>query len=156
MNVAVSATLSFNNAMASLSDFLFSGLFPKYPGLRIAYSEGQIGWLPYVLERADDVWKEHEGWMKTSRTVPEPPSTYYHGHVFGCFFRDRHGLESLHRIGVENVTFETDFPHSDTTWPHTQRVVEEMFAGLDDETTYKLLRGNAINMLSLERDLAPA
>jgi predicted TIM-barrel fold metal-dependent hydrolase len=153
--LAVSATLSFNNAMASLSDFLFSGLFPKYPGLRIAYSEGQIGWLPYVLERADDVWKEHEGWMKTSRTVPEPPSTYYHGHVFGCFFRDRHGLESLHRIGVDNVTFETDYPHSDTTWPHTQKVVEEMFAGLDEVTTYKLLRGNAIDMLSLERDKEP-
>ena len=93
--------------------------------------------------------------MGISRTVPEPPSTYYHGHVFGCFFRDRHGLESLHRIGVDNVTFETDFPHSDTTWPHTQRVVEEMFAGLDEVTIYKILRGNAIDMLGLEKDPAP-
>jgi predicted TIM-barrel fold metal-dependent hydrolase len=153
--LAVTATLTFNNAMASLSDFLFSGIFPRFPNLRIAYSEGQIGWLPYVLERADDVWREHEGWMNTSKQVPELPSTYYHGHVFGCFFRDPHGLESLHRIGVDNVTFETDFPHTDTTWPHTRKIVEDMIVGLSDETVYKILRGNAIRMLSLERDLAP-
>jgi predicted TIM-barrel fold metal-dependent hydrolase len=153
--LAVQATLTFNNAMASLSDFLFSGVLPRFPNLRIAYSEGQIGWLPYVLERADDVWREHEGWMNTSLQVPEPPTTYYHGHVFGCFFRDPHGLESLHRIGVDNVTFETDFPHTDTTWPHTKKIVEEMIVGLPDDTVYKILRGNAIRMLSLELDLAP-
>lgn len=58
--VAVAATLSFGNAMASLADFLFSGVLVRHPGLRLAYSEGQIGWLPYVLERADDVGLEHQ------------------------------------------------------------------------------------------------
>ena len=120
--IAVTATLTFNNAMASLADYLFSGLFVKYPNLRVAYSEGQIGWLPYVLERADDVWETHDGWMHTRQRVPEPPSTYYHDHVFGCFFRDNHGLKSLYEIGVNNVTYETDYPHTDTTWPHTTRV----------------------------------
>ena len=150
--VAVAASLSFNNAMASLADWLFSGRLVKFPRLKLAYSEGQIGWLPYALERMDDVWLEHRAWAGVQDIVPEPPSTYFHRQVFGCFFRDRHGLESLGTIGVDNVTFETDYPHTDSTWPHTKKVAEEMFEGLDDETVYKIVRGNAIRMLSLPLD----
>ncbi|HEY5244615.1 MAG TPA: amidohydrolase family protein, partial [Acidimicrobiales bacterium] len=76
--VAVSATLSFGNAMASLADFLFSGVLVRFPDLRLAYSEGQIGWLPYILERADDVWSEHRAWGGVRDIVPEPPSSYYY------------------------------------------------------------------------------
>src|SRR5947209_9234043 len=101
--VAVAASLSFNNAMASLCDFLFSGVLVRFPKLKLAYSEGQIGWLPYILERADDVWREHRAWGGVKDIVPEPPSTYYYRQVFGCFFRDRHGLESLHRVGIDNT-----------------------------------------------------
>jgi len=151
--IAVTATLTFNNAMGSLADYLFSGLFAKYPNLRVAYSEGQIGWIPYVLERADDVWATHDGWMHTRKRVPEPPSTYFADHVFGCFFRDDHGLRSIHEIGVNNVTYETDYPHTDTTWPHTGELVEKMMAGVPDELVYKILRGNALNMLSLDENL---
>ena len=124
--VAVAATLSFNNAMASLSDLLFSGVLVRFPTLKLAYSEGQIGWLPYVLERADDVWRDHRAWGGVKELVPEPPSTYYYDHVFGCFFSDRHGLESLDRVGVDNITFETDYPHTDSTWPDTKKIAEDM------------------------------
>ena len=92
----------------------------RFPELKLAYSEGQIGWIPYILERADDVWREHRAWGGVKDIVPEPPSTYYYRQVYGCFFRDVHGLESLHRVGVDNMTFETDYPHTDSTWPHTQ------------------------------------
>jgi predicted TIM-barrel fold metal-dependent hydrolase len=148
--VAVAATLSFNNAMASLCDWLFSGILVKHPNLKLAYSEGQIGWLPYCLERADDVWMEHRAWAGVKDLVPEPPSSYFRKQVYGCFFRDRHGLESLASIGVDNVTFETDYPHTDSTWPHTKKVAEEMMQGLSAETVYKIVRGNAIKMLSLD------
>jgi predicted TIM-barrel fold metal-dependent hydrolase len=147
---AVQATLSFNNAMASLSDFLFSGVLVRFPRLKLAYSEGQIGWIPYILERADDVWREHRAWGGVKDVVPEPPSTYYYRQVFGCFFRDRHGLESLHRVGIDNTTFETDYPHTDSTWPDTKRVAEEMMAGLPDDVVSKIVRGNAIRMLELD------
>ena len=149
---AVGATLSFGNAMSSLSDFLFSGVLVRHPRLRLAYSEGQIGWMPYILERADDVWLQHRAWGGVQDLVPEPPSTYFHRQVFGCFFRDRHGLESLHRIGVDNVTFETDYPHTDSTWPDSRKIFEEQVAGLDDETVWKLARGNAIRILRLGLD----
>jgi len=150
--VAVTATLSFGNAMASLSDFLFSGVFGRFPTLKVAYSEGQIGWLPYILERADDVWTDHRAWAEVKDIIPEPPSTYYFKHVFGCFFKDRHGLESLDRIGVDNVTFETDYPHTDSTWPETKAVATQLVKGLPDDVVYKIMRGNAIRMLKLDLD----
>jgi predicted TIM-barrel fold metal-dependent hydrolase len=146
---AVQATLSFGNAMSSMSDFLFSGVLVRFPDLRLAYSEGQIGWIPYLLERADDVWQEHRAWGGVRDRVPEPPSTYYFRQIFGCFFRDRHGLSSLAEVGVDNITFETDYPHTDSTWPNTKEVAEKMFAGLDDESIEKICRGNAIRMLGL-------
>ncbi len=147
---AVAATLSFGNAMSSMSDFLFSGVLVRFPELRLAYSEGQIGWIPYILERADDVWMEHRAWGGVRDIVPEPPSTYYYRQIFGCFFRDQHGLRSLDEVGVDNITFETDYPHTDSTWPDTKEVAEKMFSGLDDETIHKIVRGNAIRMLSLD------
>jgi predicted TIM-barrel fold metal-dependent hydrolase len=149
---AVAATLSFNNAMASLSDFLFSGVLVRFPTLKLAYSEGQVGWIPYVLERADNVWRDHRAWVGVKDIVPDPPSTYYYRQVFGCFFKDRHGLESLDRVGVDNITFETDYPHTDSTWPETKKIATEMMADLDDAAVYKIVRGNAIRMLCLDTD----
>ncbi len=86
----------------------------------------------------------------TGSTVPQPPSSYYYRQVYGCFFKDFHGVESLARVGVDNVTFETDYPHADSTWPHTKKLAEEMFAGLDAETVHKVVRGNAIRLLGLD------
>jgi predicted TIM-barrel fold metal-dependent hydrolase len=147
--VAVAATLSFGNAMASLTDFLFSGVLIRFPRLVLAYSEGQIGWLPYILERADDVWREHRAWGGVKDIVPEPPSTYFHRQVYGCFFRDQHGLDSLGVIGADRITFETDYPHTDSTWPDTRAVAEHMVRGLGDDDVFRIMRGNAMQMLGL-------
>lgn len=149
---AVNATLSFNNSFASLTDFLFSGVFIRFENLKVAYSEGQIGWVPYLLERADDVWMQHRAWGGVKDKIPNPPSTYYYDHVYCCFFRDRHGLVSLDVVGEDNITFETDYPHTDSSWPDTKEIAENMFAGLTDEQIYKAVRGNAIRMLGLEPD----
>jgi predicted TIM-barrel fold metal-dependent hydrolase len=150
--VAVAATLSFNNAMASMSDWLFSGKLVEFPDLKLAYSEGQIGWIPYILERADTVWEEHRAWAGVKDLVPEPPSTYYYRNMYGCFFRDQHGIDSLDKVGVDNVTFETDYPHTDSTWPDTKQVATELMAGVPDDAVEKIMRGNAIRMLSLALD----
>ncbi|HXH55884.1 amidohydrolase family protein [Iamia sp.] len=149
---AVAASLSFNNAMASMSDWLFSGNLVTYPSLKLAYSEGQIGWIPYILERVDDVWSEHRAWGGVKDLIPEPPSSYYYRNMFGCFFRDQHGIDSLDKVGVDNITFETDYPHTDSTWPNTKEVATELMLGVADEDVYKIMRGNAIRMLALDLD----
>ena len=125
----MAATLSFNNAMASMSDWLFSGKLVQFPDVKLAYSEGQIGWIPYILERADTVWEEHRAWGGVKDLVPEPPSTYYYRQMYGCFFRDQHGIDSLDKVGVDNITFETDYPHTDSTWPNTKAVATELMRG---------------------------
>jgi predicted TIM-barrel fold metal-dependent hydrolase len=143
--------LSFNNSMASLADFLFSGVLVRFPELKLAYSEGQIGWIPYALERADNTWEYHSNWTRAKETIPDPPSTYYRGRIFGCFTNDMHGVASIAAVGEDNICFETDYPHTDTTWPFTHEEVERMTAALSDEQRYKVLRGNAIRMLDLDR-----
>ena len=143
--------LSFNNSMASLADFLFSGVLVRFPELKLAYSEGQIGWIPYALERADNMWEYHSNWTRAKETIPEPPSTYYWGRIFGCFTNDVHGMASIDEVGEDNICFETDYPHTDTTWPFAREEAERMTASLTDEQRYKVLRGNAIRMLDLDR-----
>jgi predicted TIM-barrel fold metal-dependent hydrolase len=150
--LGVTVTIGFGNCMNSLADFLFSGKLAQFPGLKLSYAEGQIGWIPYLLERADDVWHQHRAWIGGGpRTASsEPPSTYYYRQVFGCFFRDRHGLASLDACGEDNVMFEVDYPHSDSTWPDTKAVALEIMAGLPDATVAKLVRTNAIKLLGLD------
>ena len=146
---AVGSTLTFANSCYSLIDWLMSGVFTRFPRLQIAYSEGSIGWLPYVLHRADVVWEENRGWGGIGDTVTEPPSELFRKHVYGCFFDDPHGLRSLDEIGEDNVTYESDYPHSDSTWPNTRSIAEEQMKHLDRATVEKIVRGNAIRMLHL-------
>jgi predicted TIM-barrel fold metal-dependent hydrolase len=143
--------LGFYNSMASLGDYLFSGVLVRHPTLKLAYSEGQIGWIPYALERADNVWEYHAAWTKTKDTIPERPSSYYRGRVFGCFTTDHHGIASIAEVGEDNICFETDYPHTDTTWPFVREEAAKALAGLTDAQRYKILRGNAIRMLELDR-----
>ena len=147
---AVGSTLTFANSAYSLVDWLMSGVFTRFPKLVIAYSEGQIGWLPYVLERADIVWEENRGWGGVADKVLEPPSELFRKHVYGCFFNDAHGLRSLEEIGVDNVTYESDYPHSDSTWPDTRALAEEHMKELSADVIEKIVRGNAIRMLDLD------
>ena len=147
---AVGSTLTFNNAMASMTDFLFSGVLVRYPTLKLAYSEGQIGWIPYIIERADKVWEENRGWGGIGDKVPEPPSTYYYRQIYGCFFDDSYGLDNIERVGIDNVCFETDYPHSDSTWPVSKEVAQKQMGHLPADIRRKLVRGNAINLLSLD------
>ena len=149
---AVGATLASNNASASLMEYLFSGVLERYPTLQLAYSEGQVGWIPYQLERADTVWQEHRAWNGLKGSMTHPPSYYYFLQVYGCVFRDFFGMRNIAYVGEDNVTFEVDYPHTDSTFPNTVALAKEMLADLTEEQRYKVCRGNAIRMLHLDLD----
>lgn len=148
----ISSTLTFQNAMGSVLDFLFSGTLARFPQLRLAYSEGQVGWMPYVLERADKLWHERSD-NSFGTSLPHPPTSYLRGRVFGCIFDDETGLANRDAIGMDHICFETDYPHADSTFPHSEHVAARTCtdAGLTEQETYKLLRGNAINAFGLDR-----
>ena len=145
------STLTHSNATyLSWWDFMFSGVLVRFPELKLAYAEGQIGWIPYILERADNVWEESRGWGGVADIVPEPPSTYFHRQIYGCFFDDAFGLKSVDAIGVDNITYESDYPHSDSTWPNTRQIAEKQMKDLTEEQVYKIVRGNAIKLYDLD------
>jgi predicted TIM-barrel fold metal-dependent hydrolase len=148
----ISSTLTFSNAMGSMLDFIFSGTMDRFPELVIAYSEGQVGWMPYVLERADKLWAERSD-NSFGTNLPHPPTSYVPGRIYGCIFDDETGLRNRDVIGMDQICFETDYPHADSTFPRSKEVATEICtrAGLSVEETYKLVRGNAIRAFDLGR-----
>ncbi|MFI5953897.1 amidohydrolase family protein [Cryptosporangium sp. NPDC051539] len=147
----LTTTLQFTNSYASMADFIFSGVLDRFPSLKLAYSEGQAGWLPYAIERMDHAYTHHT-WGHGEVKMQELPSTYIRRNVYGCLFADRHAIEHAHQIGIDNLMFEVDFPHADGPYPHTLEHLAEQFAGIDAETTYKIVRGNAIALFQLGLD----
>ncbi len=150
--MVVGMILDWQNAVGSLTDYLLTGTLERFPNIRLAYSEGQVGWMPYLLERIDKVWAEYQG-EDFGNMLTNPPSTYTRGRVFGCIFDDETGLRNRDAIGMDQICFETDFPHSQSTWPQSRSHLERMCAkaGLTAAETYKLARGNAINAFGLSR-----
>ncbi len=148
--LAASMSLYAQNAEASLVDWVFSGSLQRFPDIKIAYAESQVGWMPFQFERMDSVFKEGRGGVGGSGPLP---SEIVQGRVFGCIFDDVVGLRQRDQVGVDQILFETDYPHSDGTFPHSRKVAHSMFVevGMDTDECYKVLRGNAINAYGLER-----
>jgi predicted TIM-barrel fold metal-dependent hydrolase len=149
----VTIALTFEGASHALVDWLTSGILARYPRLRIALSEGQVGWMPFLLERLDEAWDHARAYANTQDKVPRPPSTYVAGRIFGCIFDDQVGLALRDRIGMSQIMFETDYPHGDSTFPHSRETAEKITtaAGLSEHETWQFLRGNAIACYGLER-----
>jgi predicted TIM-barrel fold metal-dependent hydrolase len=146
---AVLNTLPSVNAAMSMVDWLFSGALMRFPNLKIAFAECQIGWIPYFLERSDEVWQHNRGWNEVWGKIPNPPSSYFPDHIYCTFFSDYFGLRHIDEIGADNVMFETDYPHSDSNWPDSRTVAMKQTEGLDDVTIEKVIRGNARKLFGL-------
>ena len=150
----VTVALTHENSAHALVDWLLSGALVRHPDLRICLSEGQAGWMPFVLERLDSIWERGTEYEKDIRErVPEPPSSYLAGRVFATIFDDVHGLQSRDKIGMDQVMFEIDYPHADSTFPHSRQTAEKLVSrgGLDQDEAYKFIRGNAIRCYRLDR-----
>lgn len=129
------------NSMAATVDLLFSEVFYKFPNLKVALSEGGIGWMPYLLERMDYSWGRHKYW--SSINADKLPSELFREHIYGCFISDRSGIEQRHRIGIDNIMFESDYPHSDSNWPHTRKLLADHLADVPDDEARKIVELNA-------------
>ena len=146
----VRISLTHAYAEYSLVDWLLSGTLARFPSLKIAYSESQAGWAPFVLERIDHVFENSRNWAELDDVVTERPSTYVPGRVYWCFFDDPVAIENRHRLGVGQLVFETDYPHQDTTWPNSAKMVEKIAAVVAPDELERIIRTNAIDMLRLD------
>jgi predicted TIM-barrel fold metal-dependent hydrolase len=136
------STMPMSVAMG-LADWLQLEELHTYPDLRIAISEGSIGWVPYFMERADFSNWRHKAWTN-SRFQDIKPSELVKRHFLHCFIDDKFGLRNLADIGEDNVAYETDYPHSDALWPEVPEYLYESVKHLTDAQIDKVTHGNAI------------
>jgi predicted TIM-barrel fold metal-dependent hydrolase len=138
---AVAIALFGCNSMYTTADLLFSPVFHKFPELKVALSEGGIGWIPYMLERIDSTWERHKYYTGVNRDVR--PSDLFRRHIWGCFIDDEFGIANRHAIGVDRITWECDYPHSDSNWPEARKRAAEALADVPDDEVHRIVELNA-------------
>src|SRR5262249_15580389 len=136
-------------------DWLLSGALARFPNIKLAMSEGQVGWMPYHLQKIDDVWRQHTGNPVASipAEITEPPSSYTKGRLYGCIVRDEFGIDVRGGLGIDQLTFESDYPHMDSTWPHTRDYAARALASFNEDEIRKVTRDNAIALFGLPETL---
>ncbi|MBV8559168.1 MAG: amidohydrolase [Acidimicrobiia bacterium] len=138
-------TMTPLNSMSAATDLLWSNVLRKFPDLKFALSEGGIGWLPYWLERIDYVYQQHRFWTHQD-FGDQLPSQVARDHFTFCFISDRAGIEERHAIGMDNITWECDYPHSDSSWPHSPESVIKQLDGVPDVEINKITHENAMRV----------
>jgi predicted TIM-barrel fold metal-dependent hydrolase len=133
----------------SAADWLWAPMWKKYPTLKMALSEGGIGWIPYFLERADFTHVHHHEWTHSS-FGGEKPSDVFRRHILTCFIDDQFGLKNIDWIGEDTVMYEADYPHSDTVWPNCPEYLWVSVQGLKRETIDKVTHLNAMREYSYD------
>ncbi|HXQ22038.1 MAG TPA: amidohydrolase family protein [Candidatus Acidoferrales bacterium] len=131
------------------ADLLWSRVLKDFPHLRIALSEGGIGWIPYFLERADYVHGHHHYWTHQDFGGKQP-SEVFREHIITCFIDDPVGVKNRHAIGIDTITWECDYPHSDTTWPRSPEILARSFVGVPADDVAKITHENALRIFRLD------
>jgi predicted TIM-barrel fold metal-dependent hydrolase len=127
------------------ADLLFSQCLRRWPTLTVVLSEGGIGWVPYFLDRADYVYEHHHHW--TGQEFGDVrPSQVFRRQIVSCFFEDPVGVELRHRIGIDMITWECDYPHSDSTWPNAPERLWPVLRDLPREDVDKMTHRNAMRV----------
>jgi predicted TIM-barrel fold metal-dependent hydrolase len=141
-----------SNLMWSTVDLLFSGKLQQFPDLQFSLAEGGIGWIPYILERSDYTWDRHRWYQDIDKETK--PSDLFRQHFYGCFIDDEHGLKNRHEIGIDRITIEIDYPHSDSNWPNSRKRASEALADIPDDEVELIVETNARRMLHFPRTTA--
>lgn len=145
--------LNTQNSVFAFTDWMLSCTLVRFPSIKIVLTEGQVGWMPFIMQRMDDIWEHSESYSNLKGRMPNPPSTYVAGRIYGCIFNDQVGLKNRDTVGMSQIMFETDYPHADSTFPHSKETALKMVqqAGLDEHEAWQLVRGNAIECYNLGR-----
>jgi predicted TIM-barrel fold metal-dependent hydrolase len=135
------------NALVAAGEWLWSGVPLRFPALAVALSEGGMGWVPMLMDRVDYVvahsgsGTERGGW-----DADLPPSEVLRRNFWYCTISDPSIVPLRHRIGVDHIMVESDYPHADSTWPDTQAVLAETMAGVPDDELRAMAYGNAARL----------
>jgi predicted TIM-barrel fold metal-dependent hydrolase len=147
--VDVMITVQPINIVSCAADLLWSRVLRRFDGLKFALSEGGIGWIPYFLERADYVYRHHRAWTHQD-FGDKLPSDLFREHIITCFIDDEIGIANRHAVGIDTITWECDYPHSDSTWPTAPETLARCFEGVSDEDVRKITHENALRHFRLD------
>ncbi|MCX6525641.1 MAG: amidohydrolase family protein, partial [Actinobacteria bacterium] len=142
INVMIS--LQPMNLVQAAADLLWSRVMTEFPLVRFALSEGGIGWIPYFLERVDYVYEHHQAW--TGQDLPMKPSELFKERFITCFIDDASGLKNREDVGIKQMTWECDYPHSDSTWPESPERLAKSLAGIPDDEIRAITYENAMRL----------
>jgi len=140
-------SLSPSGLMETLAILVFSGVLQRYPNIRFVFTEAGASWLVYFKERMDIVYTRHRHWSKSK--LAEPPSYYVDRQCLNTFIEDTAAIRLRHEVGMGNIMWSTDYPHSDSTWPHSWKYIEKAFEGVPPDERHQLMAGNAIDIYGL-------
>ncbi len=130
-----------------LGSFVLYGPAKTFPELQVGLVESGIGWIPYYLERLDTMWRRHS--YRLRHALAEPPSTYWHRNFFATFEDDQAGVRCLDLVGPTKVMWASDYPHPDSTFPESRRVIDEHFSKVTPEQKRLVTFENARRIYSL-------
>ena len=131
----------------TMMHLIFGGVFERHPGLKIVSVENNIGWLPFFLRMAEKGYSKYKAIVPTA--PPEGPTFYLKRQFFATFENDAIGMSSYKTFGEDNFMWASDFPHRNTTWPNSHKIIDENFAGLPDAVRNKIVHGNVARLFNL-------
>jgi predicted TIM-barrel fold metal-dependent hydrolase len=134
----------------TLTVFIFSGVLERFPGLKLVSAENNVGWLPFVIQR----WDQAHATSRYMQTTPLTlrPSEYFHRQVYATFIDDAVGVENRHQIGIDNIMWSSDYPHTASTWPHSRDIIARDFKAAPETEKWKIVRENVIALYDLDLD----
>ena len=142
-------TLTPMNIVKAAADLVWSPVLRKFPHLKVALSEGGIGWIPYFLERLDYNYQQHHRW--TGQDFGDKlPSQVFNEHVITCFIDDHFGVASREYLDMSKVCWECDYPHSDSTWPTAPEKFMKQMDGVSREDIDRISHLNAMKHFSFD------
>ncbi|WP_280435409.1 amidohydrolase family protein [Nocardia carnea] len=136
------ATMFGQLSLGACSEWLWSGYPKDNPTLKIAMSEGGIGWVPMLIDRLNNIIDRSGyglGW-------DERPADILRRNFWFCTLDDPSTIALREVIGVDHIMLETDYPHGDGTWPHTQDVIERYWAGIPAPELRRMCSENAAKL----------
>ena len=134
----------------SLSNIILTGVFERYPKLKVAAVEFELAWVPYFLRMLDYVYVERQ--MQASYRFKGNilPSDHFHSNVYMSFQEDELGIQMRHIIGVDNLMWGSDYPHAESTWPKSQETLERILAGVPEEERARIAGANAAKLYDFD------